>query len=55
MADFTDACTELVAEILIHELNTEIPVGYEHPIHEILENDAQPIALVSNLLAGFVS
>jgi hypothetical protein len=40
MTFLADAITELVEQILVHELNSKKAVGYEYAIHEILENGA---------------
>jgi hypothetical protein len=49
-----DAVTKLEAQILVHKLNTEVAVGYEHSVGEILENGTQTIPFVPDPIVGFL-
>jgi hypothetical protein len=42
----TQTVTELVNQILVHELNLVVAVGYEYAVHEVFKDDAQAIPLV---------
>jgi hypothetical protein len=46
------AVTELVEQILVHELNPEVTVGYINAIHEILKNGAQTISFVPDSVSA---
>jgi hypothetical protein len=42
----------LVEQILVHELNPEVTVGYINAIHEILKNGAQTISFVPDSVSA---